>query len=608
MLRSWFCLFFCLVTYASCAEENSWTELSTPEAIAALNLESEYLIGGIVSPLGGHAALRKTDLTVPGAQSLTLTRVYIPPHIPSSFSDQPAKDKLELGLHVGRTYKGWQFFPHTKLYYNFSTQTYRVTDPSGITLEYKIVGTTSQLVSPLYAISNAVAEVPSGKNDPRNTKLLHQNKNLIVHSCDGTRRIYVPTNFSLFLLQQEILPNGKVIKYHYNDKQELTYVESLDPQERFVYASLRLSGSAPAGTCQFLTSTGLSAQYHYQQRLLEGTVKEKNSKRPFRFLSPPLLTSVKSPFYAYETLDYCDRFLLCHAFGKEDVAKFVHRSYGSEPHYRIHQILLPVGNKESFLPVYEMHYQPPVAGKSAGFTEVKNKDGTKTIYHFDKQLLCSAIKYYDAQGSLQKQKLLKWSDNQWLISVTMRDGENHLLYKKSYEYDNFGNPILETFTAKGIENSIKREFSQDGLHLLLKEAHHNGLRINYSYLPGTNLLTAKLTKDHGKLIFQELYEYDDCHNLIKTQKDQKIYRYILRQSAPFLHLPEWVEESYLDGAQEKLLKRTQLLYDTYGNVAEEKVFDADGKYAYTLTKKYNERGDLLSKTNALGQKNYLCLR
>ena len=30
----------------------------------------------------------------------------------------------------------------------------------------------------------------------------------------------------------------------------------------------------------------------------------------------------------------------------------------------------------------------------------------------------------------------------------MRDGQKNLLYKKSYAYDRFGNPILETFTGE----------------------------------------------------------------------------------------------------------------------------------------------------------------
>jgi RHS repeat-associated protein len=78
--------------------------------------------------------------------------------------------------------------------------------------------------------------------------------------------------------------------------------------------------------------------------------------------------------------------------------------------------------------------------------------------------------------------------------------------------------------------------------------------------------------------------------------------YLLRNKQPFLHMPEYIEEKYLDHGIEKLLKRTQLIYDQWGNVKEERVHDAKGLYVYSILKEYNERGDVLSETNPLGQR------
>ena len=59
-------------------------------------------------------------------------------------------------------------------------------------------------------------------------------------------------------------------------------------------------------------------------------------------------------------------------------------------------------------------------------------------------------------------------------------------------------------------------------------------------------------------------------------------------------------ESYLDQGEEKLLKKTRFAYDPHGNVKEERIYDSNEDYAYTLYKTYNERGNLLSETDPFG--------
>ncbi|MBS0621978.1 MAG: RHS repeat protein, partial [Verrucomicrobia bacterium] len=128
--------------------------------------------------------------------------------------------------------------------------------------------------------------------------------------------------------------------------------------------------------------------------------------------------------------------------------------------------------------------------------------------------------------------------------------------------------------------------------------HEEGKVVTYEYLPNTNLVTAKLTYEGSKVVLRELARYDECNNLIEKIEDHKITRYHLRQTAPFLYLPESIEELCDQG----LLKRTHLTYDERGNVVRETVYGADGKLAYAIDREYNERGDLLSETNPLGQR------
>ncbi len=647
MIRYLIALACCLLTTPAFSyDEEAHEEFfpSTPEQIASLSSEPSYLIGGIISPLSGQPVLRETDLVAKGAQNIVLSRVYIPPYMPCSFAkhkhNQEEYDKDNLYHHLAKHYKGWQFYPHLKLKFTPRTGGVLLTDPNGMSLEFRLSGPNYSVatVSSPIGLSNTAGETPSGKYDPRNTKMSYEDNGnrITVYSPDGATRFYYRTGWPaqmerLYLLAKEILPNGRVLKYHYSNIGQPDYIESLDPKERFVYASIRIQGSPWEDKCHFTSSSGLTASYGYQKRALHVKIKEKEKhwygdeehKWKSSYLCPPILTSVSSPFYRHESLDYCGKFLLSSYSGKDDIFTTFHTGFGEGiQHYRVHKLQLPVGQNDSFQPVYELSYRPPIAGHREGTTTVKNSDGTSIVYHFSKNLLTTLIQYFGQDGGLKKEKVFSWDDKNWLKTLEMRDSQKNILYRKTFEHDRFGNPILEVFTGdltgEGNQDTFttRRTFSEDGKNLLLREETEDRKVICLSYLPGTDLVTSKLTKDGDHIILREFSVYDDCNNLIQTISDdgagedkndlsgvsqRLITTYTLRQSAPFLHMPEWIEETYLEAGTEKALKKNHLIYDQHGNVAQEEVYDAEGKHVYTICKIYNERGDVLIETNRLGQ-------
>ena len=615
----------------------------SPSQAATLSLSQEELIGGLISPLSGNLSMQQTDLIVKGAQEIRLSRTYLAPPMPCLFpqegKNQKEWDQYFLYHHLARNYKGWQFYPHLKLIFYPQQKEILVTDPSGMALSFYFTDpkcTKTELKDPPYGLSNLSGAGPSGKNDPRNTRIVHnrEEESFTVYAPDGSIRYYrKERNFSylatLYLLEKETLANGKILKYHYQNSQP-SYVESLSSDERFVYASIRIQGSPWQGTCHFLSSSGQEVDYHYQRRTIEGHIRETQKdkygkikiERDFHLTCPPILTTVSSPFFRKESLGYCDRFILSEYNGKKRIFKTLNGAFGSFPHhYRIHTLYLPSGENNAFAEVYTFSYDPPIPGEKGGTTTALRCDGTKTIYHFSKALLITCIEFFDAKGTLRKSKRFTWDQRHFIKAIEICDDQNALLTKTTYTYDHFGNPIEETFignlTGSGQieESQIKRTFSEDGRHLLLTETDENGKTIHFSYLPKTSLLLSKLTKDKEEILLREFYLYDDCHNLIKEivddgsskiQEDlsdvtyRRITRYLLRQKPPFLHMKEWVIETYLDEGEEKLLEKRHLLYDTYGNIAEEEVYDKDEHLAYILYKTYNERGDLLTETNRLG--------
>ena len=169
---------------------------STPEQIATLTNEPSFLIGGLISPLSGQFALRQTDLVVKGAQNIILSRNYVSLYMPCSFPHHKQcpeeHDKKYLCNYLYNNYKGWQFYPHLRLEFTPSLMEVRLSEPSGLTLDFRLSGPKTSLASPPYAMSNVAGDVPSGKYDPRNTQItLEENGNKIaVHATDGTTRIY----------------------------------------------------------------------------------------------------------------------------------------------------------------------------------------------------------------------------------------------------------------------------------------------------------------------------------------------------------------------------------------------------------------------------------
>ena len=633
-----FCFYTLLIFAEDCPEDN--IVLSTPEQIATLHAESNYLIGGLVSPLSGQLALRETDLVVKGSQSLNLSHLYIPPSIPSSFPQHKKRqgewNNFYLAQHLRSSYKGWTYLPHIRLQYFPGSTQIRLSDPSGATLDFCLSGNDAYLISKPYAVSNASGDVPSGKNDPRNTRIVCDRTagRIKIFSPDGTTRLYGnsyrnSSGSTIFLLLKEILPNGKVLCYLYN-KTQLVSIESKDPKERFTYAKIFIENglNLSGGSIVFRSSSGINAQSSHIRRTLPAKLKENpftgQSVKLFEWnpILPSLLTGVSSPFFRKETLSYDHNFLLTGCLSKNHLFTCSYGSYGSKnQHFKLQTLSFPIGPNESFQPVYTFHYDPPIPGQKSGHTVVNHTDGTFTRYDFSEDLLMTSIQWFDEKRVLKKQKTFAWTDQHYLSDIEIKDGNGLVIHRKTFEYDGFGNPIVETLygSLTGEEQNetytINRKFSQDGRNLLLKEVTGEGKTTTWEYLPGTNLVTAKLIKNQDKTLLREFYDYDDCHNLIRMTLDdgsgnnptdlsevgqRTIKEYHLRLQDPFLHLPEWLEERYWDQGDEKLLRRMHLVYDACGNVKEEHVYGSDGAFAYTILHSYNERGDILSETNALG--------
>ena len=554
------------------------------------------MIGGLISPISGKLYLSKTDCVVAGANPLALTRAYLAPHMPYRFRKSHAANNFYRWHYLQRNYEGWKFFPHTKLVYDDYQHHVHLNTSSGASYTFLIANEKTTLLQ-AYAISNCgMGAFPSGQLDMRNTTISRIDNQIVVQNPCGSTYFYTQCTKRLYLLEKEKLPNGKYVRYVYDNRKQLSRIESLDATQTHLYATLEISGFLENKKRQITSSRGQTNSYFFKNRITKGEFREKKRTTNYKISTPLVLQKREWNQVEEEKIDYTrSASLLDTFFDKKIYFKVEHAGFGrnTDCHYRINKLLFPVGKDETFQPVYEIDYQPAIAGVAPGVTQVKNCNGTTTTYHISKALLIDRIEYPN------KEELFTWSPNQWLAKATVLDKQGNILLEKEYQYDAFGNPILESILGG---YSIKREFSQDGRNLLVREENTEGLVTEWRYLPETNLVLEKIT---GSI--RECFEYDASHNLVRKSLEErggqkKIVEIKLYQSGASLHMPEWIENKYLEEGQEKLLKRTHLNYNQYGNIAEEAIYDANGTYQYTIVREWDDQGNLLSKTNALGQK------
>lgn len=593
-------------------EERDLVE-SLPEQVAAFNSHHDTLIGGVICPLTGQPLLKITDLIAPGAKPIIIDRSYVSPQILNIYSEDNGENNYVQNSYLFKTYQGWEILPHRYIQCKLVKGDLHIRLPlsNGAVLDYKLTPEgDSELISQCYGIHNWGPSGPSASYDLRNIKIRRGGNygEIIVNLPDGTKRFYSGPfissfDFIKYNLVKEVLLSGHV--HNYSDR----FIKSYDPQEQHCYATIQLSHWYGNKFSSCKSHTGQEVVYSYEMRHLKGKFQVNKSKTEYDFLLPTLMTMVTSP-YASGELQKHNKKCLLESFEGDSLAFSCDYDHKSE-HCKIRKLLRPVGEDGLMVPVYTFSYLSPEAGKKGGATRVDHCDGSYRIFHYSKELLLEQIEHFEQTGLLRKKELFQWDENQWLKSRELYFGDGRLLYGQSYVYDAVGNPIKETVTGNFSGNSelqsrtIFRSYSDDDFHLLLKEEYEEGPTYLYEYLKGTNLLTKHMTVDHGKVILCTSYEYDQHHNLIKEVSEngsvRTVTRYVLRQEAPFLHLPEWKEEYYESSGAEHLLRKVRFTYDNQGRVSQEEIYDANGNFSHCIKCKYDERGNLLRETNAIGQ-------
>jgi RHS repeat-associated protein len=313
---------------------------------------------------------------------------------------------------------------------------------------------------------------------------------------------------------------------------------------------------------------------------------------------------------------------------------------------KVKDIRTPSGDRGRYQISYKLKYFVGEFKKKGGYTEVYDIYGNKTTYHYTPFLRLKKIERYkkvqEDQVLVNSEKFI-WGEEgtdkvTFLLGKGFFDSKNNPIFFREYFYDERGNIIRERFhgNLSGKEENfslildekgfpkpnfsevfeIRRTFSNDNTNRLLSEEDDSGIKTTYKYLGKSDLLISELTFFKNKMVRRNFYEYDEDNILRLEMEDngtsknkndltnvtvRKIKRITPKRQAPFIGMPEIIEEKYLDlnTKEEKLLKKV-VLRCFQGLICKEDIYDENDNFRYSISKEYDHKSRLIREINPLG--------
>jgi len=594
-----FCVLFICFATALFAKPNPDFSLSS-----VYNEPSVY-VEGKVNAITGEFYDLEEDLVIHGAEAIHIKRVYL-----------------------NSTRKSWILLPHTLATIDFSQGLDYCTigESNGGKVRYQKVSerrNRGKLIARYEPcdLDNGFSNT-SGKNLKNNYVIYDEETNqLTLNTTDGIERVFEKRRHSndtsqgkSWLLFSEHLPNGNWILYDYTkikDKQigpifSLTAIRSMNPSKTKQYARAIFTHRDKRLFIE--GSDGQRLEYQFDE--------QRDCQRGF-------LTAVVSDACCSDQFyEYCKHAEMISALNRR-----LNIDYYSKPEERVKQLSAPIGGM--MLPIHTFLYENKK-------TTVYDAEKNWVEYHYDDQFRIQRLERYSKDGKLQTIERFVWGLLGNLICKVFLDQKRSPVYGKRFYYDQRANLIQEksygnlsglgsplTLDNDGLpkENGVEI-YSQEWRYsdaipsLLLESKTQDGLRNTYEYLPGTNLLIGQLTYIGGEISQRKFWEYNSDHLLIREVADdgkatnskdragvtvQTIREFTLLEKGPYLGCIATIEEKYWDGSRERLLQKTVLHYGKGGLVEQKDIYDAAGEFRYSESTKYDSKGRIKSKTNALGE-------
>ncbi|MDX8430635.1 MAG: RHS repeat-associated core domain-containing protein [Candidatus Algichlamydia australiensis] len=570
-----------------------------------LDNDPNFTVAGCVNAITGEYFAVETDLVLSCAQPYPITRIYT-------------------------AHADWEFFPHVRLEEiqkvgvinkdgrqkkKVRQKKLHFKDELGLPIKLRPIKSDS----PSYMLDykthtahlvNTHRGVISGQTNTRNTKGRYNKKKKTyeISFGDGTKRIYKRTRISrkrpsrvdlpnkriaagkLFLLNEEVLPNGNRIFYEYDNGNNLRKI-LITSCNKTEYGWITIRNEPGIKTIE--TSNGQSATYYFNNGTLTKAVSE-NFPEEITITTPHGITR-----------QLTDQGPLTHAKLAFDKVQGLYTSASNTP-------------------IYTFKYKKK-AGKTPRQTIVTDCLGNTTTYQPRGNNRPYKIVHPDASETryIYGTRSKTLGD---LLAILTIDPNGNCIKAITYTYDHHHNISTETLWGNLSGNdpspieldenelpmnapsvTTTYEYNYENSPILIQEP--SGKTTKITYHKKTNLPLQKETLHNDQIVARETFTYDDHNNLIEkiraneNNTERAITHYELAQEGPATHLPIKIQECYWDPetSTEKTLKTTRLTYNKQCKVETKEIFDANSTLCYTLTYKYDPHGNLTQETNPLGE-------
>jgi RHS repeat-associated protein len=646
----------------------------------ANDLPPSTIVDDLVNVTTGNLYLNKTDSIALGKEPFLFTRKYLNITNLNEVSDGDLIYPNELESEEFKL-SGWSFLKHTKACIKSDKGGRRldIYDSNGSTLRFDFIKLDKKqkniskilklrnVFMGFSQVGNAITEFSSNY---RNVKVISENdKDITVYLSNGVIRKYhrLEGGDENFDLKEEILKNGNKIVYEHNNHSYLTKISTISPKNKVLsfitidhkHADWKRKNknNEKADKYDFSINTNNGQTIHYMfdnyQILLNHKGKRYDEKLFY-------LKEVKTPTHTENIkyhLDYKMTNPLLYEYHLPGGRFFKVNYYlqgNKNPDVGISikdlndDRFQKVSSIESFdsidKPKYRFFYEFATPYKKGGKTTVLDYYDNKTIYHYSDKLRVQKIEKYE-QNNLHNFLTYLWGkdntneegfykgsvfhNNKGLaihafVNIYDNANKGNIVKKVIYgnltgNNNNFVALDRNDYPSENNNESYSKTFEYNCDNLIIKEIDEDGVSIEYTYLPKTNLISKKFIKYLDQIKQRFFYSYDEENFLIEEIEDDGISinkndlsdvtKRLIKKTIPSKNLNLYgftnsIEEKYLNlnTLKEKLLKKENIFYFPNGKIKQKDIYDANNTLRYSLYYSYDSRGNLESETDPLGRK------
>ena len=366
------------------------------------------------------------------------------------------------------------------------------------------------------------------------------NDTWVVELGDGTKRTYSRVDKNRhrlcvydkgyykrrYHIHEERLPSGNERRFHYDADKELSRIDTLSSDKRFLISSVDFHRYKDH--VDVVSSDGLTTRFHFKK------LHDRDTARVVETIDRPGLSRLH---YKYSSKDtFSRRVHVRTTAGRPDIPDYFHEEKGSRAAVFSAGKIRRVRTKDfSGHPLATSHSFSYAQSSKRDKARVREADGSSTNYSWWRTKLPHQVKTWDPQGTLLRRERFEWDGPRLKHRVILDAGKRPIL-DREYLYDDRNNVVCErlhglftgrittspSYNAKGKlvpTEYLTRKATYDNLSRKTGEVDPLNNWIFYKYEPDRDLLTARFTCNQETIVRREFFQYNSAAVCVQSSVD-----------------------------------------------------------------------------------------